>query len=297
MIYDTFGNKVASLSVESQRGCIVTKALNFYVEPCCTDFNAIESEINLLKPVRCYGEKNAEISITANNKIEPTKYFLNNRDFQLNPVFKNLEAGDVSIIVADAKGCMDTSFFVIPEALFIDVDLGPDITIEAGTTLELRPIITPSYLEYVWDTTSLCRLENFDVRSLDQILYPFGDNILILTAKDTNNCLVTDTLHVRANSNDEIYYPNIISANHDNLNDIFSFSNEEELTEIKELSIFDRWGNIVYNSTNMVVNDKTVGWNGTFNQDVIPGVYVWVAKVKFIDCAEKVIRGDVTVVK
>jgi gliding motility-associated-like protein len=94
-----------------------------------------------------------------------------------------------------------------------------------------------------------------------------------------------------------LFYPNIISANNDGLNDIFSVSNEDARTEISELSIFDRWGNMVYTSTNMVVNDKSIGWNGTFNQAVLPGVYVWVAKVKYIDCEEKIIHGDVTVVK
>ena len=54
---------------------------------------------------------------------------------------------------------------------------------------------------------------------------------------------------------------------------------------------------MVYTSTNMVINDKTIGWDGTFNQAVSPGVYVWVAKVKYIDCEEKIIHGDVTVVK
>lgn len=54
---------------------------------------------------------------------------------------------------------------------------------------------------------------------------------------------------------------------------------------------------MVYTSSAMQINDKTIGWDGTFNQTVVPGVYAWVAKVKYIDCIEKVIHGDITVVK
>ncbi|HOY13401.1 MAG TPA: gliding motility-associated C-terminal domain-containing protein [Saprospiraceae bacterium] len=297
VIYDSFGDKVASLSVESQRGCIVTKALNFYVEPCCADLVPINSEISLTEPVRCPGEKNAAVMITSRNAAEPTQYAIINGNFQLNPTFKGLGEGAVTIAVEDAKGCKDTASFIVPDAVDIDVELGEEINVTAGTSVNLQPLLSPPSLDFTWNIVTSCRLENFEEGNLSQNFMPYGISTLILTGSSANGCTTSDTLVINASSNNTLYYPNIISANNDGLNDIFSISNEDARTEISELSIFDRWGNMVYTSTNLVVNDKSIGWNGTFNQAVLPGVYVWVAKVKYIDCEEKIIHGDVTVVK
>ncbi|MDX1409961.1 MAG: hypothetical protein R3330_17550, partial [Saprospiraceae bacterium] len=37
VVYESFGDKVAALTVESSRGCLVTKIVDLFVEPCCAD--------------------------------------------------------------------------------------------------------------------------------------------------------------------------------------------------------------------------------------------------------------------
>ena len=60
------------------------------------------------------------------------------------------------------------------------------------------------------------------------------------------------------------------------------------------LQIFDRWGNLMFES-----KDKTIGWDGyTTNGRLVPqGVYVYKTVLKFIN-GEKITRvGDVTVIR
>ncbi len=67
--------------------------------------------------------------------------------------------------------------------------------------------------------------------------------------------------------------------------------------QIDQLKIFSRWGEMVYQQEN-IPSDRKIGWNGTLNgQNLDPGVFVFIAKVTFIDGTEAVYKGDITLLK
>ncbi len=95
----------------------------------------------------------------------------------------------------------------------------------------------------------------------------------------------------------EIYFPNIFSPNDDNINDLFSLvTNSTTAILSNEVSIFDRWGNMVFHSTQVPFE-----WNGTFrNQQQPAGVYVYTIHVTNSvngTITEKYFRGDVTLIR
>ena len=63
-----------------------------------------------------------------------------------------------------------------------------------------------------------------------------------------------------------------------------------------EGTIFDRWGNLIYSST-----ENPFTWNGTLNDEPMnPGVYVYVIHIRYTGLAgedEVVYSGDVTLVR
>ena len=69
-------------------------------------------------------------------------------------------------------------------------------------------------------------------------------------------------------------FPNVISPNDDGANDLFSIENLPENTEV---IILNRWGNIVFSSTNYQNN-----WNGKdiSGKDLVDGVYTYKFKTK-----------------
>ncbi|HEY3386509.1 MAG TPA: gliding motility-associated C-terminal domain-containing protein, partial [Saprospiraceae bacterium] len=95
----------------------------------------------------------------------------------------------------------------------------------------------------------------------------------------------------------DVFIPNVFSPNDDQVNDefILSFDGDQQVTAI-EGSIFDRWGNLVFNSTK-----DPFEWDGKFNEEkVMPGVYVYLIKLTYIlegEEREEVFAGDVTVVR
>jgi len=90
--------------------------------------------------------------------------------------------------------------------------------------------------------------------------------------------------------------PNVISPNGDGYNDVLSifFSDHCNIIDF-EMSVFDRWGNLMHRS-------KENSWNGEYNSSIVEnGVYVYYVKLTIANSygalEELSIFGDVTVIK
>ena len=67
---------------------------------------------------------------------------------------------------------------------------------------------------------------------------------------------------------------------------------------VQKLQIYDRWGEMVWEGTNLPLNDESVGWDGTHNgRPLNPGVFVYVAEVTFIDNSVLTFEGDITLIR
>lgn len=88
--------------------------------------------------------------------------------------------------------------------------------------------------------------------------------------------------------------PNIIDPDINGQSN-FHISTHEKLY-ILDFRIYDRWGNLIYHSTNEEIQDHK-GWDGSFNGiPVVQGVYVYYIKLRW-DGNEFSYTGDVTVVR
>ncbi|MEO1259690.1 MAG: gliding motility-associated C-terminal domain-containing protein [Bacteroidota bacterium] len=70
-----------------------------------------------------------------------------------------------------------------------------------------------------------------------------------------------------------VYLPTAFSPNNDGVNDLFTpyFSHPDKLNDF-HLSIFDRWGKLVYKSNSLL----EPSWDGTVKgRPVSLGVYAW----------------------
>ncbi len=95
----------------------------------------------------------------------------------------------------------------------------------------------------------------------------------------------------------KVYYPNIFSPDGDGYNDIFEIEIGKEVQSISSFSIFNRWGNRIYNLSDVTYSNNSLQWDGkTSNGAVTPGVYVFTAKLIFNDGIERVLQGSITLV-
>jgi len=101
--------------------------------------------------------------------------------------------------------------------------------------------------------------------------------------------------------NRNVYIPNVfIPANASGLNDHFNINVGLGVETVNYLRIYDRWGALLYQREKFIPNNDNLseGWDGRFNGDFVsPGVFVYLAEVKFLDGRVLLYRGDVTVVR
>jgi gliding motility-associated-like protein len=86
-----------------------------------------------------------------------------------------------------------------------------------------------------------------------------------------------------------IAYPNVFTPNTDGLNEHFV---PIKIKGIKDanLVIFSRWGQKVFETTNLLE-----GWNGKINNSLAnTGVYYWILNYKDINQTELYLKGFVT---
>ena len=61
------------------------------------------------------------------------------------------------------------------------------------------------------------------------------------------------------------------------------------------MRIYDRWGELVYSRENL--QPDIDGWNGGFkngSEKMLPGVYVYIIRVTYLNGETQLFRGDVT---
>ncbi|MDI1354393.1 MAG: gliding motility-associated C-terminal domain-containing protein [bacterium] len=170
-----------------------------------------------------------------------------------------------------------------------------EITISdpSATLTNLTKIIGDN--TYQWTITGMKpRYEVHPKVSFPQI----GTYKVTLTATNYKGCKNELSKYLEVKNDFNVFIPNSFSPNHDGLNDIFLpvFSPFGLDPKSYQLEIYDRWGHIVYGST-----DCTKGWDGTYQNkgdtDLKEESYVY--KLSFRDLESRVYykTGSITLVR
>jgi gliding motility-associated-like protein len=92
-----------------------------------------------------------------------------------------------------------------------------------------------------------------------------------------------------------IIYPNIFKTSLQGDNSKFKIVGKSIL-KIKDFSLFDRWGNVVYSVKDITVDQ--LKWDGALNGKLVEqGVYLFKTTLLLKDHSVKNILGDVTVIR
>ncbi|HIP37257.1 MAG TPA: T9SS type B sorting domain-containing protein [Crocinitomix sp.] len=160
---------------------------------------------------------------------------------------------------------------------------------EGGTTT-LQAFPDSSIYQYSWLPPNL--VNNPSVQTTTATINQDQSFIVIVTK---GACSVPTTVSVTSLEficgDVYIYVPNAFTPNQDNNNDVVYVRGEN--IEIMQFMIFDRWGELVFES-----NDQNIGWDGTFKGEPLdPDVYVYHLKVTCVGGLENLIKGNITLLK
>lgn len=302
VLYESFGDKTAAVTLETSRGCRVTKIVDFFVDPCCKDTSTLDVAA-AVTDLRCHALPEGKILATGKRGSPEYTYSLNASPFRTNPQFGKLAAGNYLVRIRDIKGCTDSIQVAISEPPPITVDAGPDQEIDLGETTFMNGIYTSANgATLLWTPA-----EDFPFNGRpDPEVYPKNNTTYTFLVTDENGCTKEDQVTIRVKKTYRIEAPNIFSPDGSGFNEFFNIWTNKAVKYIELLEIYDRWGNLVYQESdqkapgggNLETNSQSSGWNGSFlGQKALPGVYTWRASVRFIDDTNKNFAGDITLLR
>ncbi len=168
--------------------------------------------------------------------------------------------------------------------------------LEKGDTVLLAAVADSGINKYTWsDDHNLSCTEC-------QLTVLTADTSTIKQVIATNDTGCTDTAYVRIivkpfNAS-AVYIPNAFTPNGDNLNDFFYISGGDDIKIVKDFSIYNRWGQKVFERKNFAANDPALGWNGSYNgARAALGIYVYSATISFENNTRFVYKGTVVLLR
>lgn len=212
----------------------------------------------------------------------------------------NLYAGQYLVSVFDSVGCAFETNVTINQPEELSVDVGPDQTINLGESSD--PISGQPVGVYPIDSFIWTPMESLEFKTDDQqivVASPSVTTVYTLTVLDQSGCRASDDITINVENKRNVYSANIFSPNGDDANENFQLVVGPGVVEVESFEIYDRWGNTMYTEKNYMPTDNNhPGWDGKFNNNPVQaGVYIYVAKVRFIDNAVLTFRGDVTLMR
>ncbi len=231
--------------------------------------------------------------ISVDGGIEPYVFALDDGDYSDQITFENLSPSTYTYYISDANGCelATEGTLVAPDIPMITVDSDITIALSESTLLEIG--LNDTELDSVaWAGPELSCND-----CLEPIAQPVNDTNYTLTVTSVDGCIDVANINVKVDKFRELFIPNIFNPNLDGENGYFNLFGGVEVDRY-DLTIVDRWGNILFKQSNLAQDSFERGWDGSFNgQPVNSGVYVWVANVHFIDGVDIQYSGDITLIR
>jgi gliding motility-associated-like protein len=257
--------------------------------------DSLKAEIVFSDP-DCNGPNTGFIKVNSvKGGIKPYSFALNNSQFGNNLQYGNLYSGDYTLAIRDSNQCqiIQSDILIAAEIPVLTI---PDSTIKImlGDSVTLEPEINITNYDIMWKpddrmTCSTCL--HTQVQTVNDTKYE-----ILAISKD--GCKTTAYLTVKVEKARHFIFPNIFSPNGDNMNDRIRIFAGKDVQSVLTISIYDRWGNLVYKSDDHPPGLIELDWDAKFlNQDLSLSAYTWLVSVLYLDGIVLWHNGSLTVLK
>jgi gliding motility-associated-like protein len=108
---------------------------------------------------------------------------------------------------------------------------------------------------------------------------------------DSNGCKYTATANVSIKDTNDLFIPNALSMHAKNESGYWKVFGKS--IRQAEATIFNRWGEMVYNSNAAHIDS----WDGRFKgEHVASGIYIYTCRIVLLNGMIKVFKGDLVVI-
>ena len=212
---------------------------------------------------------------------------------ELPQTINQIPPGNHTLHFEDDNLCADQQTISILEFPGFISEMPDEVTINLGDSYQIELItdIEPLNINW-WPETDLdC------TTCLNPLASPKYDTEYIVNIIDDIGCTLMDSILIRVEQKTEVYLPNVFSPNGDDKNQRF-FAKSNVENSVYDLSIFDRWGNLIFKGESLAFNDAYQGWDGYYNGVLLnPGVYVYVISYELEEGRSETLSGDILLLR
>ena len=217
--------------------------------------------------------------------------------FQATPTFEDLTESSYSILVVDANGCQ--------QAKPVNFSTAPSFTLSLIPFQEVeRDILYQMPLSIEEQATNIATIQwwpNVGLSCTDcpqPFLTEYKNRQYEVTITDETGCMQQATIRMAIRQPNLLYSPTVFSPNEDGQNDDFSvFINTKHVQQLTSFSIFDRYGNLLAQSTNKT-NEEIVVWDGSYKGRAMPiGAYLYAAELELLNGDIERISGTLNLIR
>ena len=210
-----------------------------------------------------------------------------------NPVATPATTTIYRVVIQQGQCFNDTLSATVTVHPIPTVDAGPDRNVVAGSPTPLQTTTT-NVQSYRWSpadglSCTTCavpdakpeRTTTYTVRVTSEFGCEAQDDVTLFVTCDAS----------------QLWLPNTFTPNGDGQNDRF-YPHGKGITSVSRFRIYDRWGELIYDATNMPVNDMSYGWDGTYkNRQLKPDVYVYIINAQCSTGEPLEIKGDISLIR
>ena len=279
------------LIVQHPDGCWIEDSIEINVIP------GIETAYSDFSPVTCYEANDAAFAIEeVVGGSAPFLFRLNEGEWLDMAVFTDMGPGDYFLEIVDTNGCTFDTAFYIEQPTEVLVELGQDIEISFGDSVQLQALtnLLPGEFTFTWGQPHLLSCND----CLTPWVQPLYTTTYSIALRDTMGCEKKDNVRVILNRETSVFIPNAFSPNNDNVNDFFTPYADQSVSRILRMHVYDRWGERLFERYNFQPNQDQLGWNGLQNGRFMqPGMFTYLIEVEYIDDRTEIFTGDLTLIR
>ncbi|MEM6397500.1 MAG: choice-of-anchor L domain-containing protein [Bacteroidota bacterium] len=214
--------------------------------------------------------------------------------------FFDLQPGTYNYTITDQNGCeLSEELEILPGSGFsgsaetLEISVGEDAQLGVDLNRTLAEI-----RNYSWMVGPQVELSCTDCP--EPVATALESFIASVNITDIFGCILGLRQQVIVDETSLVFAPNAFSPGDQNgINDRFTlFGSETLIEEIESLVIYDRWGNQLWTSEGLEINNEAQGWDGNFNnQPVNSQVLIYAARVRLFDNSLRLVSGDFTLLR
>lgn len=187
----------------------------------------------------------------------------------------------------------DTASIVVRISALPLVDAGVSQEVASGTAVTLHPTVSGA-VNWAWSPATFLSC----VDCLNPVSKATASTTYTLQAYNADGCSASDFVTIKMLCKDNlVFIPNAFSPNGDTKNDRFTVTGTG-LKTIRSVTIYNRWGKVLFERKDISIDDRNNSWDGTYNgepQDA--GTYVYFIQTVCEGGEVFTYKGTVTLVR